>query len=90
MGSIDGSFDCSNEVKPVGLLFGEALGSDDGTVLGRSDGALEETKDGMLEGQALVIPLGNPIGLVLGYVEGILPGSTHLPHLEQTCHAHHP
>ena len=50
MDSIDGSFDGSNEVKLVGLLFGEALVSDDGTVLGRSDGALEETKDGMLEG----------------------------------------
>ena len=34
----------------MGLLFGEALGSDEGTVLRRSDGDLEETKDGMLEG----------------------------------------
>ena len=50
LGSPDGSFDGSNELKPVGLLFGEALGSDDGTVLGRSYGTLEETIDGMLEG----------------------------------------
>ena len=39
--SLDGSFDGSNEGKPVGLLFGEALGLDDRNVLGTSDGALD-------------------------------------------------
>ena len=41
LGSTDGSFDGSNEGKPVGLLFNAALGSDDRTVLGTSDGALD-------------------------------------------------
>ena len=50
MGSPDDSFDGSNEVKPVALLFGKALGSDDGTILGRSDAALEGAKNVMLEG----------------------------------------
>ena len=51
MGSPYGSFDCSNEVKPVGLLFGEAIGSDEEkNVPGLSGSALEEAKDVMLEG----------------------------------------
>ena len=49
MGYPDGSFDGSNEDKPVGMLFGESLGSYDRNVLGPSDGALEAAKYGMLE-----------------------------------------
>ena len=43
-------FDGSNKVKPVGLLFGEAFGSDNKSVLGRLCDALEKAKDSMLEG----------------------------------------
>ena len=48
--SLDGSFDGSNESKTVGLLFGEAFGSDERTVLLTSDGDLDAAKYGMLEG----------------------------------------
>ena len=41
MVTLDGSIDGSNEGKPVGLLFGEALVLDDRNVLGTSDGALD-------------------------------------------------
>ena len=50
LGYPDGSFDGSNEGKPVGVLFGESLGSYDRTVLGPSDGSLEAAKYGMFEG----------------------------------------
>ena len=45
-----GSFDGYNEGKPVGLLFGESLGSDDRTVLRTSDAALDTAKEVMIDG----------------------------------------
>ena len=45
----DGSFDGSNEGKPVVFLFGELLGSDDRTVLGLSCGDLDAAKYSIFE-----------------------------------------
>ena len=49
----DGSFDGSNDGKPVGSLLAVSVGEDVGTELGSSDGAFDEDSDVMLEGSLL-------------------------------------
>ena len=57
LGSIDVSFDNSNDDKLECALLGDSLGTDDGTVLGSFDGDFDDNNNNNLDGSTLVVSL---------------------------------
>ena len=97
MGSLDGSFDVSNDgnlkgllnVESMGFTDGKVLGSDEGIKLGLSGGKVLGTILGNVDEITLGINVGTELGSVNGYIDSSNDGSLiikpTLEHLGMAC-----